>query len=63
MKKYVLNESSVHYAIGFLERYHDKYPTKKHEDVMKDIRALSDLLLEHLGQTVEVVITRHNLKK
>lgn len=63
MKRHILDESTVHYAIGFLDRYADKYNTKKHNDVMKDLRSLSDLLLEHLGETVEVTITRHNIRK
>jgi GTP:adenosylcobinamide-phosphate guanylyltransferase len=47
MNKYYLTESAIHYAVGFLQRYDDKYPTKKHAETLKELRALSNLLLEN----------------
>jgi hypothetical protein len=63
MNRYVLTESAVHYAVGFLERYADKYPTKSHKDALKDFRDLSNMLLEHLEEPMTLNVIRHNLKK
>jgi hypothetical protein len=63
MTKYYLSESAIHYAVGFLERYDEKYPTKKHKEALKEFRDLSNSLLEHLSQPVTLNIYRHTFPK
>lgn len=63
MNKFTLSESAIHYATGFLMRYVEQYPTKKHADSLKNLRDLSNMLLESLEQPVSLNIIRHNLKK
>ncbi len=63
MNRHIISESHVHYVTGFLERYADKYPNRKHADALKEFRDLSNMLLENLGQPAALNIIRHNLKK
>jgi ATP-dependent exoDNAse (exonuclease V) beta subunit len=63
MTRYVITESSLHYAMGFLQRYAENYPTKKHQDALKDFRDLSDKLLGCLEEPMTLNIVRHNLRK
>lgn len=63
MNQYIITESSIHYVKGFLERYKDQYPSKKHADALKEFTQLSDMLIESLQQPFAVKVIRHNLKK
>lgn len=62
-KKYLLTESSIHYAVGFLQRYTEQYPNKKHQEALKEFRNLSNTLLEHLSEPYSLGVVRHkNIK-
>lgn len=58
-----ITESSIHYIVGFLERYADKYPNKNHAVALKEFRELSNVLLESLQKPTNVNVIRHNPKK
>ncbi len=62
MPDYIITESSIHYITGFLQRYSDKYPTKKHADALLEMRGLSNLLIESLQMPKSISIVRHNLR-
>ncbi len=62
MNKARITESSIHYAVGFLERYIEKYPNKKHADTLKEFRNLSNMLLENLEIPFTISVVRHDLK-
>lgn len=64
MANYIITEEALHYAAAFLERWQDKNPTKRHDDMAKEFRDLSNFLLEHLNTSMSVgVIRKYNKGK
>lgn len=55
-----ITEEIVHYVASFLEHY--DIGNKLHKDACKDMRKLSDELLENLYQPMEVKIIRKKRK-
>lgn len=58
MANFVINEDTLHYAAAFLERYEDKNPCKRHRDAQKELRELSDYLLEALYKPAFITVAR-----
>lgn len=54
----IVKEETIHYVARFLDRWADKAPTQCHANAEKDIRELSDYLLENLYRPLSVIITR-----
>lgn len=52
-----LNEKVIHYAAAFLERY--DVQNKSHQDAIKQLRLVSNLLLEELGKPKTINVIRH----
>jgi hypothetical protein len=63
MNNLVVSESSIHYIVGFLERYADKYLTKHHQDAIKEFRVVSNKLLETLEEPTRISIHRHKIER
>jgi hypothetical protein len=63
MNNFVINESVLHYAAAFLERWEDKAPNEENRKAQKELRALSNYLLDNLYAPMYIAIVRHNKKK
>ncbi len=62
MSNFIISEESIHYAIHFLERYADKAPHKEHEKASKEMRKLSDYLIDNLYTPIQINVVRHPKK-
>lgn len=58
MKEFKIREETIHYAAHFLERWEEKNPVQGHLKAQKDLRELSDFLLEQLQTPVYGTIIR-----
>jgi hypothetical protein len=54
-----MTEEVIHYIARFLASYEDKYQTNLHINAMKEIRTVSNALIESLRQPARVTIHRH----
>lgn len=63
MNNLVVSESSIHYIVGFLERYKEKYMTKHHLDAINEFRTVSNKLLETLEEPARISIHRHRIER
>jgi hypothetical protein len=55
----VMSEEAIHYIARMLDHFQDMNQTKRHEIAMKEIRTVSDKLLEHLHEPARISIHRH----
>lgn len=63
MSNFIVSESTIHYVAAFLERWQEKSPTSHHHvEAQKELRDLSNYLLEHLKAPCTVGIIRHYKK-
>lgn len=63
MNNLIVTESSIHYVVGLLDRYADKYLTKHHTEALNEFRAVSNKLLETLQEPSRITIHRHKIDK
>jgi len=59
MSNFIISEEAIHYAAFFLERYAEQSPTKARLDAEKELRKLSNHLLDNLYTPIQVNIVRH----
>ena len=60
MKNFNISEEALHYAAAFLERWEEKAPNEKHGKASRELRELSNHLLDNMYAPMFVNIIRHN---
>lgn len=63
MQNITINEDTLHYVAAFLERWNEKAPlSNPHKKAEKQMREVSNFMLDNLYAPMYIVIVRHNKK-
>ena len=63
MNNFVISEEALHYTASFLERWEEKAPTQEHIKAQKEMRTLSNYMLDNLYSPMYILIVRHKDSK
>lgn len=62
MSNLTVNEEALHYAARFLERWAEKSPNREHDKMARQLREVSDYLIDNLYQPMFLTVVRARKK-